>query len=139
MKQSYLTLLLLLFAVAGWGQTEKAIVTGIISDAVSDAPIDLALIYIKDTNISVETASNGRYRIEIPANEEVTLVFSRIGFKETETVLPPMPVRSTRQIDVSLAPIDSDLEVIVRESKIEEAGPYPRRSYRAKTNPNYDW
>ena len=33
-----------------------------------------------------------------------------------------MPVRSRRQIDVSLAPLDSDIEVVVRESKIEDAG-----------------
>ena len=122
MKQSYLTLFLVFCSFFLWGQSEKAIITGIITDAVSDAPIDLALVYIKDTNVSAETAGNGRYRIEIPANEEVILIFSRIGYKETSTTLSAMPVRSTRQIDVSLAPIDSDIEVIVRESKIEDAG-----------------
>ena len=33
-----------------------------------------------------------------------------------------MPIRSRRQVDVGLAPSDSDIEVIVRESKLEEAG-----------------
>lgn len=123
MKQSYLTLILIFFLqICLLAQSEKATITGIITDAVSDAPIDLALVYIKDTNVASETATNGRYRIEVPANEEIILVFSRIGFKETSTTLSPMPVRSTRQIDVSLAPLDSDLEVIVRESKIEDAG-----------------
>lgn len=122
MKQSYLTLLLLLLSISLWSQSEKAVITGIITDAVSDAPIDLALVYIEGTSIATETATNGRYRIEIPADEEITLAFSRIGYKSTTTTLSPMPARSARQIDVSLVPVNSDLEVIVRESKIEDAG-----------------
>lgn len=122
MKQSYLTVLLLIFSIGLWSQSEKAVITGIITDAVSDAPIDLALVYIEGTSVATETATNGRYRIEVPANEEVTLAYSRIGYKGTTTTLSPMPARSARQVDVSLVPLDSDLEVIVRESKIEDAG-----------------
>jgi hypothetical protein len=101
---------------------QKAIITGIVTDARNDAPVDLATIYIKGSNVAVESNDNGRYRIEVPAETEFELVFSRIGYKETSKPVAPMPPRSRRQIDVSMAPSDSDLEVIVRESKLEEAG-----------------
>ncbi len=113
-----------LFLMTGflWGQGEKATVTGQIRDGVSEKPVELALIYILDSNTAVETASNGRYRIDIPANTAVTLVFSRIGYQETRVEISPMPARSARQVDIGLAPADSGIEVIVRESKIEDAG-----------------
>ena len=66
-----------------FGQTESsAIISGMITDAVSDDQIELVTVYIKDTNIAVESAANGRYRIEVPAEKSFTLVFSRIGYKE---------------------------------------------------------
>lgn len=112
----------LFIAVPAFAQNEKAVISGIVKDAVSDAPIEFATVYLKGTNTATETAVNGRYRIEIPANQEVVLVVSRIGYKEISTTLEPMPPRSSRQIDVPLAPSDSDIEVEVRGSKIEEGG-----------------
>ncbi len=112
----------LLCAVGLQAQSGKAVVTGIVTDIESKAPIELVTIYIEGTNTAVESAINGRYSIEVPAEEEVTIVFSRIGYKETSTKLSPMPPRSTRQVDASLAPTDSDIEVVVRESKIDDAG-----------------
>ncbi len=103
-------------------QSGKATITGLVTDIETKAPIELVTIYIEGTNNAVESASNGRYSIEVPAEEELTIVFSRIGYKETSTQLSEMPARSTRQVDASLAPIDSDIEVVVRESKIDDAG-----------------
>ncbi len=112
----------LFFALPAFAQNEKAVISGIVKDAVSDAPVEFATVYLKGTSTATETASNGRYRIEIPANQEVVLVISRIGYKEISTTLEPMPARSSRQIDVPLVPSDSDIEVEVRGSKIEEGG-----------------
>lgn len=117
------TLILIVSATCALSaQSEKAIVTGIITDAATNAPVELVTVYIKNSTTAVESAPNGRYRIEVPANQEVEIIFTRIGYKETSTILPGMPARSTRQVDVSLAPTDSDIEVIVRESKIDDAG-----------------
>lgn len=111
------------FTIFTQGQTsQNATITGKITDAVTNAPVELVTVYIRDTNLVAESSSNGRYSLEIPSNQELILVFSRIGYKETQTRLRPMPSGSRRQIDVALAPADSDLEVIVRESKIEEGG-----------------
>ncbi len=118
-------LLLLVLGSAGslYGQTnQRAFISGIVRDALSDAPIDLALVYAEGGSPSTETAANGRYRLEVPADSAFTLVFSRLGYKEISVEILPLPPRAGRQVDVSLVPLDSDLEVIVRESKIEAGG-----------------
>ena len=85
-------------------------------------PIDLVTVYLEGSTTATETSPNGRYRITIPAEEIVTLVFTRIGYKETKVKLEAMPPGSARQLDVALPPSQSDLEVIVRESKLQESG-----------------
>ena len=99
-----------------------AIITGLVTDADSEAPVDLVTIYIEGTNKATESSTNGRYRISIPANEAITLVFTRIGYKETKVEVTPMPPNSSRQIDVILPAANSDFEVVVRESKLQQVG-----------------
>lgn len=124
MKQflNFLLISLIAVSVASAQNDLNAFVTGIVTDAVSERPIELATVYIKGTNAAVESSINGRYQIRTPANEDFILIVTRIGYKEVEIPVAALPPRSSRQIDVALAPADSDLEVIVRESSIEEAG-----------------
>lgn len=124
MKHLYSTALFLLsfFTFATAQEGPRAIITGVVTDAISDNPVDFATIYVKDTNLATESASNGRYRLEVPAEQTFTLVITRIGYQPLEQVFSAMPGRSSRQVDIALAPEDSDVEVIVRESKLEEGG-----------------
>ena len=101
---------------------ESPQITGIVKDALSNTPIELVTIYIEGETTAVETAMNGRYSIAVPIEVEATLIFTRIGYKESKYVLDPMPAGTSRQIDVMLAPRESDLEVVVRASKLQEAG-----------------
>lgn len=99
--------------------------TATINGSVKDenqVAIEFVTVYIDSTSQATETAQNGRYSISIPAEKTVTLVFSRIGFKEARTEIAPMPARSSRQIDVTLVSSNSDIEVVVKESKIQDAG-----------------
>ena len=117
------TILLLLSPVFLFGQGETtAIITGIVTDALTDEPVDFTTIYIEGTSRSTESSKNGRYRIEIPVDEALILVFSRIGYKESKVNISPMPERSSKQVDIALAPADSEIEIVVRESKLEEGG-----------------
>ena len=123
MKQLYTLLFFILFSSLSLAQNEStAVITGKVTDALTDRPVDLVLIYIEGTSNAVETSTTGRYRIEIPANQKIKLIFSRIGYKESSVAIDEMPARTSKQVDVSMAGEDSDIEVIVRESKIEEAG-----------------
>lgn len=103
-------------------EANLAKVTGLVTDAVSEGPIDLVTVYIDSTSNAVETSATGRYSITVPANEDFVLVFSRIGYQKVEARIANMPPRTTRQVDVEMPPINSDVEVIVRESKIKDAG-----------------
>ena len=123
MKYPLLLVSFLLAALALQAQNEtQATVSGTIRDAVSGAPIEFVTVFVEGASYAVETAGNGRYRLEVPANEAFVLVFSRLGYKEVRKTVEVMPLRSNRQVDVEMVPSDSDLEVIVRESKIEEGG-----------------
>ncbi len=111
-----------LFFLSGSVFTQEAVITGLVTDAVTESPIELALVYVQDSNQVVETAVNGRYSIEVPAETLLVIIFSRIGYKEARVEVAPMPFGSSRQLDVALAPSNSDLEVVVRGSKLEESG-----------------
>ena len=101
-----------------------AVITGIITDALTEQPVELVIIYEEGYGESNNTSSsvNGRYRIEIPANQDVVLVYSRIGYKESRVTIKALPPRSSKQIDIALPPSESEVVVEVRESKIEEGG-----------------
>lgn len=110
-----------------WGIAEaqedrKATVSGIVSDAVSGEPVELVTIYIKGTNISTESAVNGRYLMQVPAGQPCTLIFTRIGYKESPVAIRALPARGSIQVDVQLAPSESGLEVIITESRLEGSG-----------------
>ncbi|MEL7121449.1 MAG: TonB-dependent receptor [Bacteroidota bacterium] len=117
-----LLLLSIFFVFALQTYAQQATITGIVTDAITDEPIELVTIYVKDTSLVAESSRNGRYRINVPAETDFVLVFSRLGYKESSTEIQAMPAGSSRQIDVAMAPNDSDVEVVVRESKLQEGG-----------------
>ncbi len=120
----HLLALIVLFsgALIANGQTGTAKVTGIITDAASGEPVELVTVYIKGTSNATESSINGRYSLNVPANKSFELVFSRIGFIEASSQVKPIPAQRSRQVDVILAMADSGLEVVVRQSKIEDSG-----------------
>jgi len=105
-----------------FGQVTTASITGKVTDLLSNQPVDYATIYVKGSTSAVESGGTGRYLTTVPAGEAFILVFSRLGYRETEVRVSALPEGSTKQIDVALAPTESTLEVVVRESKIEEGG-----------------
>ena len=118
-----LTLLLSFWSGALMAQSsEKAIVFGVVKDGVSEDPIEFVTVYIANTSTAVETDQNGKYTIRIPAYEKVELVYSRLGYKEARARVKPMSPGSKRNIDVTLAPEESDIVVEVTDSRIEDAG-----------------
>jgi hypothetical protein len=103
-------------------QSGTAKVTGIITDAVSGDPVELVTVYVKGTSNATESSQNGRYSLSVPANKSFEIVFSRIGYTEVSSEVKPIPAQRSRQVDVFMALADSGLEVVVRQSKIEDSG-----------------
>lgn len=111
-----------LFTACLYGQGSKALLNGIVKDALTDDPIDLVTVYIKGTTSATETNRKGIYLLEVPSGKDFTLVFSRVSYKEVEKVVVALPAGGRQQIDVSMPPVDSDIEVVVLESRVENTG-----------------
>ncbi len=120
MKQIF-TLLLCIITIQLAAQN-KATVFGTVKDGQTGAIIELTTVYIKQTNTAVESDLSGNYSIKVPAGKRLTLAFSRIGYKEGTIDVGPFTAGVSRKIDVALAPLESDIEVVVTDSRLDEAG-----------------
>lgn len=105
-----------------FAQEKKASLSGTLTDALSSQPIDFATVYLKNTTTATESDENGKWRMEVPANQRLILVFSRIGFKEVTVDVEPLPAGAKQQIDVAMPPADAKVEVVVKESRIDQGG-----------------
>ena len=121
-RDTSLLVFFLLCCTCVLAQVETAAVTGKVTDLVTGAAVDYTTIYVRGATSAVESSQTGRYVATVPSGEPFVLVFSRIGYRETEVSVEELPPGTRKQIDVALAPVESDLEVIVRESKVEEGG-----------------
>jgi len=119
----YLYAFLILFSTLSlFAQDRDASIYGTIKDAESNEKIDIVTVYIEGTNFAVETNTNGFYRIKVPSNQPLTIAFSRIGYKPAAVDITGLGTGKSRKIDLAMVAIESDLEIVVTESKIEEAG-----------------
>ncbi len=123
MKKISTALFFILFALLATAQSgQKATIFGRITDVLSGEPIEFVTVYVKNPSTAAESKADGSYVLNIPANDRVTVVFSRIGYKETSTKIKPLSIGVRRQINVSLAPTESDVVIEVTDSRIEDAG-----------------
>ncbi|MEE9439893.1 MAG: carboxypeptidase-like regulatory domain-containing protein [Saprospiraceae bacterium] len=121
MMKKYLFLLILVFFGANIG-AQKAVVFGNISDLETKLPVDFATVYIENTNIATESAIDGSYRLEIDANKVFRLVVSRLGYENAYYSIPKMDKNKKRLVNIKLAPQESDIEIVVTESRVEDVG-----------------
>jgi hypothetical protein len=122
MKKYLLVLSCALWCLPLFSQEKKALLYGVVTDALSNQPVELVTVYIKNSTTASETDEKGNWRLEVPAGQRLVLVFSRIGYKETTVDVEPLPENASRKIDVGMPPANADVEVVVRESRIEQGG-----------------
>ncbi len=128
--------LAVLFAFGSLSAQDKALLTGTVADALTDLPVDLVTVYVKGTNTADETNEQGKWRLEVPANQRIVLVFSRVGYKETTVDVEPLPKGAKQQIDVSMPSNDASVEVVVQESRIEQGGMIREKADELKLLPS---
>ena len=107
--------------IHGFAQ-EKATIRGTVTDRTSGAAIELVTIFVQGTQNVTESDVNGRYRILVDPVTDFTLNFTRIGYQPVSRSFPALSPGAVRELLVGLVPADSDLEVIITERQIEEAG-----------------
>jgi hypothetical protein len=98
---------------------EQLIIAGNTTDIITGQAVEFVTIYREGTTAAVESNERGFYRITVPANEVISLVFSRIGYNRTVVELGPFPPNANKKYDIAMTPTGSDLEVVVRASEFE--------------------
>jgi hypothetical protein len=101
---------------------QKATITGTVTDRISEEPVELVTIYVQGTQNVTETDEKGRYRIQVDAEKDFQLNFSRISYKPYSQAFGALSPGAVREFDLALVSVNSDLEVIITERQIEEAG-----------------
>ena len=100
----------------------SATIFGTVTEGGTNTPIEFALVYIKETNRSVETNAAGEYAIKVPAGRAVVLQVSRVGYKEGKINIESMRAETQRRIDFALVGSTSQQEVLIRDTRLKETG-----------------
>lgn len=95
---------------------------GQVTDYLTEEPVEFAVIYVENTAASVQSDIDGHYSIKLDADKSHTLIISRAGYKGGQFVVAPLRAGERQKLDFELVLEDSDIEVIVRENKIETPG-----------------
>ena len=83
MKQTILCLFAFFLTASAFAQEDNlARITGTVKDGANDQMVELVTIYVRGTQINTSSSENGRYSLDVPANRDLELVFSRVGYKE---------------------------------------------------------
>ena len=117
----------LLFILAGqfysdlFGQN-TAKVSGQVLDLSSRKPVDYAIIYVKESNLSIESDSLGKYILNVPAGKAFILGVTRVGYNPGAISVLPLAAGTEFKIDFDITLLNSGLEVVIRESVVGNNG-----------------
>lgn len=92
-------------------------VQGTIRDAGDNHLLTMVVVYEEETGQVVETDDKGKFRLKVPHDKELQLEISRLGYESTVINLQAITYEDTQVVDVYLVPVDSGLEVIVRQKR----------------------
>jgi len=118
----YLISILTIFCALPLVAQEKATIRGTVTDRLFDEPVELVTIYVQGSQNVVESDIKGRYRILVEPNKEIILNFTRIGYQAVQHIFNGLSPGAVRELNLSLVPAGSDLEVIITDRQIEDAG-----------------
>ncbi|MDX1406738.1 MAG: carboxypeptidase-like regulatory domain-containing protein, partial [Saprospiraceae bacterium] len=121
LRRSVLLCLSVVFAAVVFAQ-EKALIRGIVTDRSNDAAIELVTVFVQGTQNVSETDVSGRYRIAVDPNQAFLLNFTRIGYQPVQQSFGALSPGAVRELNIAMVPSGSDLEVVITERQIEEAG-----------------
>lgn len=101
---------------------QQPVVFGFVKDVDTEEAIEFVSVYINGTNNVVETDIYGEYRILVAEGQSSTIIFKRIGYDEAKFEVPAMRAGAKRNINVKLAPQLSDVDIVIRTSRIDDVG-----------------
>ncbi len=124
MKSTLLSFWIIVFTFQ-FGESQNTlnpILFGNVTDLDTGRPIDFANVYLKGTNNASETSAEGFYRLVLEPETTYTVVCSRIGYHDKEFIVQGMRTGLKRNINFKMAPKETDMGIVIRESRIEDVG-----------------
>jgi hypothetical protein len=132
MKKIILLLYLLAStAVAEAQSPSTAIVFGVITDASDGKPVELVSVFVKGESRGVVSDESGKFAITVPAGRRLTLGFRRVAYKESSTDVLALAPGARFALQVALAPVQSNLEVVISERRLDEGGMVKEKNIEA--------
>ncbi|MEP6646575.1 MAG: TonB-dependent receptor [Saprospiraceae bacterium] len=95
---------------------------GKLLDLQNNEAIELVSIFAKEFSKETTSAEDGSYTLIIPSGKETLLQFRRTGYKLFEYKLPALADGSQFELNLSLVPIETNMEVIITAERVEDAG-----------------
>lgn len=97
---------------------QECVVTGIITDAETNAPLSGASVVCKNQNVNTMSGRDGKYRIVLPQKQNVTLVVSFLGYQSRSATINIKDKKQQIVQDFSLFPNSTQItEVTVTSSR----------------------
>jgi len=90
--------------------SQKVSLGGIIREAEKKEGLFGATIMVEGTSIGAQSDFEGKYKLEIPASKEQTILVRSVGYKTKKIILQPIPAGEIRTLDV-------EIEEEVKENK----------------------
>lgn len=118
------------FAGASFAQ-QTAVITGRVTDASNNQPVELASVLVKGAGKGVVTDERGNFALQVPANQRLVIAFRRVAYKESTSDILPLAPGARFVVDVALAPVESNLEVIIQERRLDDGGMVRERNLEA--------
>lgn len=93
---------------------QKAILSGQIKDGQTKEGLLAASVQIAGTTMGSQTDFDGKFRVEVPANQPLKLIFRSLGYATKTMDLPALKEGSTKMLEIELLEeVKENKEVIV--------------------------
>ncbi len=103
-KTIALTIVLALFTIAAFAQQQ---VTGKVTDSKDGSPLQGVTVLVKGTKASTQTGADGTFKITPPAQGNVSLIFTSIGFARQEVAY------TSGDVNINLVATNQQLNEVV--------------------------
>lgn len=107
---------------------QTATVYGRVTDASDEQVVEFVSVFIKGGGKGVATDESGKFAIQVPAGQRITLSFRRVAYKDASADVLPLQPGARYALDIALAPNQSNLEVVISERRLDEAGMVKERN-----------
>src|ERR1700748_725324 len=84
MKKTYLLIIVLLTCFAAISSAQSIVISGMVTEKDSHDPVIGATVKVKGGTLATATNASGIYKLTVPGNGPVTLVFSSISYTTIE-------------------------------------------------------